>query len=44
MEITGILNDLITSLKVCGLYTIILFGSYAAGNETENSDIEVFDI
>jgi predicted nucleotidyltransferase len=44
MEITGILNDLIDSLKASNPYKIILFGSYATGNETENSDIDLMVI
>ena len=35
MEINNILKDLINSLKASDPYKIILFGSYANGNETE---------
>jgi predicted nucleotidyltransferase len=44
MEITSILNDLIDSLRASDPYKIILFGSYANGNETENSDIDLMVI
>jgi predicted nucleotidyltransferase len=44
MEISGVLNDLINSLKVSDPYKIILFGSYATGKETENSDIDLMVI
>jgi predicted nucleotidyltransferase len=44
MEITSILNDLINSLKASDPYKIILFGSYATGKETENSDIDLMVI
>jgi predicted nucleotidyltransferase len=44
MEFTGILDDLINSLKVSDPYKIILFGSYAAGKETEHSDIDLMVI
>jgi predicted nucleotidyltransferase len=41
MEINSILNDLIDSLKASDPYKIVLFGSYANGNETEDSDIDL---
>jgi predicted nucleotidyltransferase len=44
MEINSILGDLINKLKVSDPYKIILFGSYANGNETENSDIDLMVI
>jgi predicted nucleotidyltransferase len=44
MEINSILNDLIDSLKASDPYKIILFGSYANNNETENSDIDLMII
>jgi predicted nucleotidyltransferase len=44
MDINSILNDLVNSLKVSDPYKIILFGSYANGNETENSDIDLMII
>jgi predicted nucleotidyltransferase len=44
MDINGILNDLVNSLKVSDPYKIILFGSYANGSETENSDIDLMII
>jgi predicted nucleotidyltransferase len=39
MEIDNILNGLINNLKVSNPYKIILFGSYANGNKTENQEI-----
>jgi predicted nucleotidyltransferase len=44
MEINSILNDLIDSLKASDPYKIILFGSYANGNETADSDIDLMII
>jgi predicted nucleotidyltransferase len=44
MEINGILSDLVDRLKASDPYKIILFGSYANGNETENSDIDLMVI
>ena len=44
MEINNILKDLINSLKASDPYKIILFGSYANGNETEDSDIDLMVI
>jgi predicted nucleotidyltransferase len=44
MNIDAILNDLITSLKKSNPYKIILFGSFAAGTENENSDIDLMVI
>ncbi|MDR0581769.1 MAG: nucleotidyltransferase domain-containing protein [Prevotellaceae bacterium] len=44
MEIDKILNDLILSFKVSDPYKIVLFGSHANGNATENSDIDLMVI
>jgi predicted nucleotidyltransferase len=44
MEINSILNDLIDSLKASNPYKIVLFGSYANGNETADSDIDLMII
>jgi predicted nucleotidyltransferase len=44
MGITSILNNLVDRLKVSDPYKIILFDSYATGNETENSDIDLMII
>jgi predicted nucleotidyltransferase len=44
MNIDSILNDLINSLKVSDPYKIILFGSYANGKETVDSDIDLMII
>ncbi|MDR1149652.1 MAG: nucleotidyltransferase domain-containing protein [Spirochaetaceae bacterium] len=44
MDVDSILRDLVNSLKVSDPYKIILFGSYANGNETENSDIDIMVI
>jgi predicted nucleotidyltransferase len=44
MEINNVLGDLINSLKASDPYKIILFGSYANSNETENSDIDLMVI
>jgi predicted nucleotidyltransferase len=44
MNIDSILNDLINSLKVSDPYKIILFGSYATGKETDDSDIDLMVI
>jgi predicted nucleotidyltransferase len=44
MNIDNVLNDLINSLKVSDPYKIILFGSYANGSSTENSDIDLMII
>ncbi|MDR0639639.1 MAG: nucleotidyltransferase domain-containing protein [Spirochaetaceae bacterium] len=44
MEITSILNDLIDRLRASDPYKIVLFGSYANGNETEDSDIDLMVI
>jgi predicted nucleotidyltransferase len=41
MRNDDILNDLVNSLKASDPYKIILFGSYANGSETENSDIDL---
>jgi predicted nucleotidyltransferase len=43
-EIKTILNDLIDNLKDSDPCKIVLFGSYANGNETENSDIDLMVI
>jgi predicted nucleotidyltransferase len=44
MEINSLLNDLIDSLKASDPYKIVLFGSYANGNETADSDIDLMII
>jgi predicted nucleotidyltransferase len=44
METNSILSDLINCLKVSDPYKIILFGSYATGSETEESDIDLMVI
>jgi predicted nucleotidyltransferase len=44
MNIDNILNDLINSLKTSDPYKIILFGSYANGKETDDSDIDLMVI
>jgi predicted nucleotidyltransferase len=44
LEITSILNDLIDKLRDSDPYKIVLFGSYANGNETEDSDIDLMVI
>ena len=41
MDFNGILENLITSLIPSDPYKIILFGSYANGNPTEDSDIDL---
>jgi predicted nucleotidyltransferase len=44
MVIDKILDDLVFSLKPADPYRIILFGSYARGNQNENSDIDLMVI
>ncbi|MDR1248209.1 MAG: nucleotidyltransferase domain-containing protein [Treponema sp.] len=44
MNINEILDDLVFSLKPSDPYRIILFGSYAKGNQNENSDIDLMVI
>jgi predicted nucleotidyltransferase len=44
MEIQNVLNDLINRIKGADPYKIILFGSYANGNATDNSDIDLMVI
>jgi predicted nucleotidyltransferase len=44
MKIDAILGDLVTSLKQSNPAKIILFGSYAAGMENEDSDIDLLVI
>jgi predicted nucleotidyltransferase len=44
MKIDAILSDLVTSLKASNPSKIILFGSYAAGTENEDSDIDLMVI
>jgi predicted nucleotidyltransferase len=44
MKIDAILNDLVASLKESNPYKIILFGSYAAGTENKDSDIDLMVI
>jgi len=41
MDLNGILENLVASLKPSDPYKIILFGSYAKGNPTEDSDIDL---
>ena len=41
MKFNTLLDNLIVSLKPSDPYKIILFGSYARGNQDENSDIDV---
>jgi predicted nucleotidyltransferase len=44
MKIDALLDDLVTSLKESNPAKIILFGSYAAGTENEDSDIDIMVI
>ncbi|GHV81860.1 hypothetical protein AGMMS49991_04180 [Spirochaetia bacterium] len=44
MDIDEVLTDLITSLRPSDPYKIVLFGSYAKGNATEDSDIDLMVI
>jgi predicted nucleotidyltransferase len=44
MKIDEILNELIACLKNSDPYKIILFGSYANGESTEDSDIDLMVI
>ncbi|GHU48327.1 hypothetical protein FACS1894200_05170 [Spirochaetia bacterium] len=44
MEIDTVLRDLITSLKPSDPYKIVLFGSYAKGTATVDSDIDLMVI
>ena len=39
-----ILDNLVLSLKASDPYKIILFGSYATGNQNENSDVDIMVI
>src|SRR5215469_3717431 len=41
MKFNTLLDNLIVSLKPSDPYKIILFGSYARGNQDENSDTDV---
>ncbi|GBU21243.1 hypothetical protein R80B4_01132 [Fibrobacteres bacterium R8-0-B4] len=41
MNIDQILNSLIAMLKPSDPQKIVLFGSYAAGNQHENSDVDI---
>ncbi|MDR1878849.1 MAG: nucleotidyltransferase domain-containing protein [Bacteroidales bacterium] len=43
-NIDGVLDNLINRLKVSNPYKIILFGSYANGRETDESDIDLLVI
>jgi predicted nucleotidyltransferase len=44
MEIDAVLNNLIVSLKPSDPYKIVLFGSYAKGTATADSDIDLMVI
>jgi predicted nucleotidyltransferase len=44
MNINEILDDLVFSLRPSDPYRIILFGSYARGDQNENSDIDLMVI
>jgi predicted nucleotidyltransferase len=44
MDVNAILDDLVFSLRPSNPYRIILFGSYARGNQNENSDIDIMVI
>ena len=44
MEINNILNQIVESLKAADPYKIILFGSYAKGTATKDSDIDLMVI
>jgi predicted nucleotidyltransferase len=44
MDINEVLADLVFSLRPSDPYRIILFGSYARGNQNENSDIDLMVI
>jgi predicted nucleotidyltransferase len=44
MDINKVLDSLVFSLKSSDPYRIILFGSYAKGNQNENSDIDLMVI
>jgi predicted nucleotidyltransferase len=44
MEIDAVLHDLIACLKASDPYKIVLFGSYAKGTATEDSDIDLMVI
>jgi len=44
MDIDTTLDSLVFSLKPSNPYKIILFGSYAAGNQSKNSDIDLMVI
>ena len=44
MDVNTVLESLVCSLKASDPYKIILFGSYATGNQEENSDIDLLVI
>jgi len=44
MDVDVLLNNLVNSLKPSDPYKIILFGSYASGNPSEHSDIDIMVI
>jgi len=44
MNIDAVLNSLVVMLKPSDPQKIVLFGSYAAGNQTENSDVDIMVI
>jgi predicted nucleotidyltransferase len=41
MNIDTVLNNLVALLKPSDPQKIVLFGSYAAGNQSENSDVDI---
>jgi predicted nucleotidyltransferase len=44
MDITPVLNDLVTSIKPSDPYQIVLFGSHATGTANADSDIDLMVI
>jgi len=44
MDFSTVLDNLVFSLKPSDPYRIILFGSHAKGNPTENSDVDIMVI
>jgi len=44
MNIDTVLNSLVAMLKPSDPQKIVLFGSYAAGNQNENSDVDIMVI
>jgi len=43
MDIEQLKTEIVTRLKPLNPYKIILFGSYAYGNPTEDSDIDLYE-